>query len=350
MRILLTADPELPVPPQLYGGIERIVALLVEGLVEKGFEVGLVAHRESTASASRFFPWPGDRSQRLLDTVRNTGALRAAVKAFEPDLIHSFSRLLYTLPLLRKPLPKIMSYQRAPGARQVAWAARLAGASLTFTGCSEHICAQGRSAGGTWHAIHNCVDVEKYEFKAAVPADAPLVFLSRVERIKGAHIAIEIANRTGRRLVIAGNHGSTGEEGRYWHEEIVPRLQPGRIDYIGPVNDAQKNALLGGAAALVVPVIWDEPFGIVFAEALACGTPVISFPRGAVPEIVRDGIEGFLASDVDRACEAVDKLPAILRANCRARAEQSFSAPVMIAKYERLYIDRLCQRAKADSS
>lgn len=335
----MTADPELPVPPVLYGGIERIVAMLVEGLVEKGFEVGLVAHAESTVHAHRFFAWPGRKSQPPLDTLRNTAALHAAVKAFQPDLVHSFSRLLYALPLLITRLPKIMSYQRPPGARQVAWATRLSRRSLAFTGCSEHICEQGRRGGGTWHTVHNCVDVDKYTFQPSVAADAPLVFLSRVEKIKGAHIAIRIAREAGHRLVIAGNHGTAGEEGRYWREEILPHLEPGRVDYVGPVDDTQKNALLGGAAALVVPVLWDEPFGIVFAEALACGTPVISYRRGALPEIVRNGVEGFLATDLADACAAVKKLPTIERSSCRVRAEQLFSVPVMVEKYERLYRD-----------
>ena len=339
MRILLTADPELPVPPVLYGGIERIVAMLVEGLVEKGFEVGLVAHAESTAHADRFFAWPGRKSQQPLDTLRNTATLHSAVKAFRPDLVHSFSRLLYALPLLTTRLPKIMSYQRPPGARQVAWASRLSRRSLMFTGCSEHICEQGRKGGGTWHTVHNCVDVDRYTFQPSVAADAPLVFLSRVERIKGAHIAIRIAQEARRRLVIAGNHGTGGEEGRYWREEILPHLEPGRVDYVGPVDDTQKNALLGSAAALVVPVLWDEPFGIVFAEALACGTPVISYPRGALPEIVRDGVEGFLAVDLADACATVKNLPMIQRSSCRARAQQLFSMPVMVEKYERLYRD-----------
>lgn len=341
MRILLTADPELPVPPRLYGGIERIVDLLVTGLKARGHTVALAANPESRCNADELFGWPGAKSQRRADVLRNTTALVFAVRKFRPDILHSFSRALYLLPLLLARLPKIMSYQRHPGFTQVAWASRIGGQSLVFTGCSDHICRSGRPAGGTWHAIHNCVDLDKYDFRSAVDSDAPLVFLSRVERIKGAHTAIQIALRSGRRLLIAGNHGTAGREGEYWDREIAPYVGHGGIEYVGPVDDRQKNDLLGSAAAMVVPIEWDEPFGIVFAEALACGTPVISCARGALPEIVREGVDGFLVGDVDAGVGAVAGLSGISRAACRARAEACFSSAVVVSQYESLYASLL---------
>lgn len=338
MRILLTADPELPVPPKLYGGIERIVDLLVTGLQARSHTVGLVARRDSTCPAHQLFTWPGLNSQAKLDVLRNTSALWSAVQQFQPDLVHSFSRVLYLLPFLTSGIPKVMSYQRRPSERSVSWAAKLARGSLTFTGCSDHICCQGRAAGGVWQTIYNFVEVDKYTFQPVVASeDAPLVFLSRVERIKGAHTAIAAARRTGRRLLIAGNHATTGEEGRYWQAEVVPHLGRDGIEYIGEVNDEQKNLLLGGAAAMIVPIEWEEPFGIVFAEALACGTPVISCPLGALPEIVRHGIDGYLVNNVEEACIAIQNLYKIKRGNCRLRAEQCFSTSVIVAQYEQLY-------------
>ncbi|HXI69420.1 MAG TPA: glycosyltransferase [Verrucomicrobiae bacterium] len=344
MKILLTADPELPVPPKLYGGIERVIDVLVRELQARGHEIGLVAHRESTVVATRLFPWPGLHSQNRWDALRNTGALWRATRQFQPDVVHSFSRLAYLSPLflqssiLRLRSPRmIMSYQRQPTERQVARAARLAGPALTFTGCSEHICREGRRGGGNWHAIPNCVELGKYTFQPDVKPAAPLVFLSRVERIKGAHTAIAVAKRTGRRLTIAGNHGESGEEGRYWQKEILPYLGKDGIEYVGPVDDVQKNQLLGQAAAMLVPIEWEEPFGIVFAEALACGTPVISCPRGALPEIVREGVDGFLVNNAEQACAAVEKLPAINRADCRQRAEAKFSSGAVTERYLELY-------------
>jgi glycosyltransferase involved in cell wall biosynthesis len=337
MRILVTADPEMPVPPSFYGGIERVIYLIVTELQKRGQIVGLIAHKDSTTPADQFFPWPGLLSQKKFDVLRNTNTLWNVVKTFQPNLIHSFSRILYLFPHLFSSIPKIMSYQRQPSMHTVAWAARLASKTLTFTGCSEHISRQGRLAGGQWQAIHNCVDVNSYTFRDYTAPNAPLVFLSRIERIKGAHTAIAVARKTGKRLLIAGNHSNSGQEGNYWQEEILPNIGKDGIEYVGAVNDAQKNELLGQAAAMIVPIEWDEPFGIVFAEALACGTPVISCPRGALPEIVREGIDGFLVNNLVDACQAVENLSKIKRINCRQRAESCFSSSVIAAKYENLY-------------
>jgi glycosyltransferase involved in cell wall biosynthesis len=344
MRVMLTADPELPVPPVTYGGIERIVADLVHGLRRRGHTVGLTARAGSTAEADRCYAWPGVTSRGAWPTLKNGLALRRGVIDFRPDVLHSFSRLWYLVPLLPSRLPKVMSYQRAPSLRTTARARRLARKSLTFTGCSEYICRTGRPGGGRWEAIPNFVDPDRYTYRSAVPADAPLVFLSRVEPIKGAHLAIAVARRAGRRLLIAGNHADEGDNGRYWREEIVPHLGRDGIDYVGPVDDRQKDEMLGNAAALLVPVQWDEPFGIVFAEALACGTPVISCPRGALPEIVRDGREGFLADTVDRLVEAVGRLDEIDRAACRERVDKAFSASEVVRRYEQLY-ETVCNRS-----
>ncbi|MBE9008232.1 glycosyltransferase [Fortiea sp. LEGE XX443] len=337
MRILLTADPELPVPPKLYGGIERIVDLLVTGLQARGHTVGLVAHADSTSPANHSFSWRGKRSQNKFDALQNIITLWSAVQQFQPDIIHSFSRILYLLPLLPFDIPKVMSYQRDPSHRTTSWTVKFAKGSLTFTGCSDYICTIGGTSGGVWHTIYNCVELEKYTFQPKVASDAPLVFLSRVERIKGAHTAIAIAKKTGRSLIIAGNHGTTGEAGKYWQEEIVPHLGKDGIEYIGAVNDTQKNELLGQAAAMIVPIEWEEPFGIVFAEALACGTPIISCPRGALPEIIRQGIDGYLINSIEEAVVAVKELPNIDRYQCRQQAEKYFSASVILEQYEKLY-------------
>ena len=337
MRILLTADPELPVPPKLYGGIERIIDVLVTQLQARGHTIALVAHPGSTSPANNIFPWKGQRSQHLSDTLRNTVTLWSVVQQFQPDLIHSFSRIFYLAPLLQSTLPKIMSYQRNPSRRTTHWGAKLAKSSLTFTGCSEYICRMGQPSGGTWHPIHNCVELEKYTFQPTVADDAPLVFLSRIERIKGAHTAIAAARSTGRRLLIAGNQVNSEEGQRYWKEEIAPHVGKDGIEYVGSVNDTQKNELLGQAAAMIVPIEWNEPFGIVFAEALACGTPVISCPRGALPEIIHHGTHGYLINSLSEASSAIDKLSEINRYACRQRVEECFSSQAIVDKYEQLY-------------
>ena len=345
MRLLLTADPELPVPPRLYGGIERVVDALVRELIRRGHAVGLVAHPDSGCPADELFPWPGADSRSSADTARNALALRRAVRAFRPDALHSFSRLAYLGGLLPARLPKVMSYQRAPSPRTVAWAARLGGRSLAFTGCGGHVAAAGRAAGGTWRAIPNFVEPDRFTFVPEVPADAPLVFLSRVERIKGTHTAVAIAKAAGRRLVIAGNRPDSAGATAYWDDEIAPHLGRDGIEYVGPVDDAQKDALLRSAAAMVVPIEWEEPFGIVFAEALACGTPVISSPRGALPEIVESGRTGFLITSVAEGADAIARLGELDRSACRRRAEEEFSTGAVVGRYEALYRSLLGGRA-----
>ncbi len=337
MRILLTADPEIPVPPVGYGGIERIVDALVRHFRGAGHEVGLVAHPASRTPAARLFTWPGPRSASRLDTLRNTLLLRRAVRVFQPDVLHSFSRLGYLLPLLPTALPKVMSYQRHTGGRGLTWAARIGGRSLCFTGCSEFICRMGRPRGGTWHAIPNFVELEKMTFVPRVPADAPLVFLSRVESIKGPDLAIEVARASGRRLIIAGNRAESGPQREFWDRAIAPHLGRDGIDYVGEVDDVRKNALLGSAAAMIVPIRWDEPFGIVFAEALAAGTPVITCARGALPEIVEPGVTGCFITSAEEGAQAVLRLPQLDRAACRRAAEARFSVGPCAARYLETY-------------
>ncbi len=341
VRILLTADAELPVPPLLYGGIERIIASLCEEYSKLGHSVGLVAHRDSSVAVDFFCPWLGGSSTKRIDSFRNSTALINACRRFRPDVIHSFSRLawLWPLRLFAPKTPIVMSYQREPSSNTIRWSRRWLGDSrLRFTGCSEYIARNGLDrGGGNWSAIPNFVDLSKFDFVETVSEDAPLVFLSRIERIKGAHNAIAIAKGAKRRLIIAGNRVDDEQGSKYWNEEIAPELGRNRIEYVGAVDDVQKNKLLGQAAAMVVPIEWNEPFGIVFAEALACGTPVISSPRGALPSIIEHGREGFLINNNQEGFEAVQRLSCIDRKLCRLKAERFFSSRVVSERYIDLY-------------
>ena len=331
MRILLTADPYLPVPPVGYGGIERIVDALARRYRELGHSVGLVAQRDSRCAVDRLFPWPG------VSTLRNMLALWSAARSFKPDVLHSFSRLGYLVPLVFNSLPKVMSYQRHTGGRQISWAAGLGGASMRFTGCSEFICSMGRGSGGNWRAVPNFVEVDKIRFVQAVPESAPLLFLSRIESIKGPDLAIEIARASGRRIILAGNRAEGGREREFWETRIAGHLGKGGVEWVGEVNDSQKNRLLGEAAALIVPIQWDEPFGIVFAEALAAGTPVITCARGATPEIIDPGRTGFFVEDVASGVVAVNKIHELRRADCREAAESRFSSIICADLYLAIY-------------
>jgi glycosyltransferase involved in cell wall biosynthesis len=337
LRILMTVDPEIPVPPHHYGGIERIVDMLVRGLTEHGHEVSLLAHPASTTPA-RLFSYGGQQRSALVNAMRNTLQVWRCARALpRVSVIHSFGRLAYLAPVLRSSVAKIQSYQRHITPRSVRLGNWLGGQSLHFTACSRACMQTAGVENGSWTIIPNGVPVSRYLFRATVPDDAPLVFLGRVERIKGAHTAIEVARRTGRRLLIAGNRATSGPESAYFEQEIAPACDGTTIRYLGPVTDAQKNDLLGQAAALLFPIEWEEPFGIVMAEALACGTPVLAFPRGAVREVVEHGVNGFCGDSVDALVTAVHELGAIDRHQCRAVCEARFSDQVIVRQYERLY-------------
>jgi glycosyltransferase involved in cell wall biosynthesis len=259
------------------------------------------------------------------------------------DLIHSFGRLAALLPVLPdRRLTKIQSYQREVPWAGVAKAVRLGGPSIWFTACSSNMYradACDAIKRGRWRTVFNGVELSKYVGVPTVASDAPLVFLGRLEPIKGAHNAIAIARAANRRLVIAGNRVSTSDE--YFEREIAPHVDGDRITYVGSVDDKAKNALLGSCAALLMPIEWEEPFGIVMAEALACGTPVIGYNRGSVPEVIRDGVNGYLCRDVAEAAAAVDRLGRLNRADVRKDCEARLSSEVIVNEYESLYREAL---------
>ena len=204
---------------------------------------------------------------------------------------------------------------------------------MAFTGCSAYISNQITPYAKAY-AIYNGVDMTKYQFKKEISSHAPLVFLGRIEPIKGTHVAIEVAKKTGKKLIIAGNIPSEFQS--YFDEEIKPQLNE-QIKYIGPVNDIEKNELLGTALAFLMPILWNEPFGIVMAEAMACGTPVIGFNRGSVPEVVLNGINGFSCSNIEEMIELVLRINEIDREKVRLDAEKRFSAEVIVNDYLMLY-------------
>lgn len=334
MKIAVTADPELPVPPRLYGGIERIVDLLVRGLVARGHDVTLFAHPES-ASAGRLVPWRGRVSGSVADTGKNAFLLTKHIAGGRFDIVHSFSRVAYLMPILPLPIPKLMTYQREISARSVRLGHVLSRGSMEFCAISHRMIEGDAGRIGRWHVVYNGVDMDTYKFVSAVPPEAPLVFLGRIEPIKGPHLAIELAKRAGASLVIAGN--IPDEHRAFFDREIAPHIDTERVRYIGPVDDFQKNALLGSARALLMPILWEEPFGIVMAEALACGTPVLGFDRGAVAEVVEDGVTGFVRGEFAELTGAVGRLSEIDRRACRARAERLFSGDALVDGYTALY-------------
>jgi glycosyltransferase involved in cell wall biosynthesis len=341
LRIALTADPELPVPPVHYGGIERMIAMLARGLVSRGHQVTLFAHSHS-ATAGSLIPWPGLSSRSPTDTMRNAAILARRLCAEHFDVVHSFSRIAYLTPILPLPISKLMTYQRKISPRSIRLGNSLSRGTLWFSAISRWMMRDVEGI-GTWRLVFNGVPLATYEYRPDPGSDAPLVFLGRIEEIKGPHLAIEIAKRAGTPLVIAGN---IPLEHRGWFDRnILPHLDGERVSYVGSVNDEQKNRIFGRARALLMPILWDEPFGIVMAEAMACGTPVLGLARGAVPEVVDDGVTGFLSGDLEGLVRAVARLGEIDRAACRARVERFFSDTAVVEAYLAVYRDMLAARA-----
>lgn len=337
LQIALVADPYIPVPPKHYGGIERVLAFLVEGLVERGHEVTLWAAPESDVPAEIVeygSPPHFGRTDRLKEFGQVAGGLLRRYREF--DLVHSFGRLAGLLPLFPTRARLIQSYQRDITPNRIEWAARLAGDDLVFTACSTNS-RRNVSHLGHWETIYNGVRLSDFTFTPEVEDDAPLVFLGRIERIKGTHTAIEVARATGRKLVIAGNVVEDAPHRQFFDEEVAPHLNDERIEYVGPVDDVQKNDLLGRAAAFLMPIEWEEPFGIVMAEALACGAPVVGFRRGSVPEVVEHGVSGFVCDTTEEMVDAVNRVGTLSRAAARARCENHFSDTVIVDAYEDLY-------------
>lgn len=339
MRVLLVMDPFIKVPPDHYGGIERVVSDLADGLHARGHDVTLWAAPGSRTDARlRTFGREGEwtRWSNVRNVATLTGWFWAA--AGSVDVVHNFGRLAYLAGILRSDVPKVQTYMRTVNPANMRLVNSVGARRLHFTAVSDAIRRTGAPGGGDWSVIYNCARPELYTARYDVdPAAAPLVFLGRLDRCKGAHAAIAVAKLLSRRLIIAGNVSSMAHEQAYFREELEPQFDGDLVDYIGPVDNARKNALLGSAAALLSPIEWEEPFPVILPEALLCGTPVIAFHRGGMPEGIDHGRTGFLCDTVDEMADCVKALPRIDRRVCRAEGERRFSDDAIIGEYVSLY-------------
>jgi len=339
VRVLLLMDPYIKVPPEQYGGIERVVADLADGLARSGHDVTLWAAPGSHVNG-RVVAFGREGEWTRWSNLRNalTLARRFLAGRARFDVIHNFGRLAYLAPVLARDVPKIQTYMRTVNPANMATARRLGARRLHYTAVSAAIRDTGRPGGGQWSVIYNCAVPERYPFAADTdPATAPLVFLGRLDRCKGAHHAIAVARRLQRRLIIAGNVSPLPHEQHYFNDEIAPQIDGTLVTYIGPVDDEQKRTLLGQAAAMLLPIEWEEPFPVVLPESMLCGTPLIAFRRGGVPEGIDHGRTGFLCDRVDEMAALVGQLATIDRGVVRAEAVRRFSDAAIVGEYERLY-------------
>jgi glycosyltransferase involved in cell wall biosynthesis len=340
MRVLIITDPGILVPPVGYGGIERIVADLAVEYTKMGCAVDLLTTKGSyiegcIVNSIGVVGFPPTKYVMYTSILRSW--LFLIKKRNEYDLIHNFGRLLYLFPVLNTKNRKIQSYQREITSRNAEMVLKFNPTNLAFTGCSLNLITRAKPK-GYWKGVHNCVVFNKFQLTCGDNiSNAPLVFLGRIERIKGCHTAIEVAKAAGKKLIIAGNISKLPEEIHYFDNEIKPHIDGVNVEFVGEVNDVQKNELLGKSLAFLMPIEWNEPFGIVMIEAMACGTPVIAFPYGSVPEVVEEGITGFVVKDKEEMIKAVGEINKIDRSLCRQTAEKRFDVSVIAKQYLSLF-------------
>lgn len=336
MKILIIMDPGILIPVTGYGGIERIIELLAKEYLRMGHEVHLFV--TSGSNIPGCFMHPFGRSGFPPKKIDARMAILEAWKFLWPkrnhfDLIHNFGRLIYLLPVLNCRVKKIMSYQREITKKNIIIFNRLPNKNMYYTGCSTDL-IQRNYLPGNWTTIYNCCDFNFYKLNKDLEIDsAPLIFLGRIERVKGCHTAINIAKATNHQLIIAGNISSLNDEKLYFETEVKPLIDGKQIKYVGTLNDFQKNDFLGKSKALLMPIEWNEPFGIVMVEAMACGTPVLAFSRGAVNEVIEEGITGFKVDNLEDMCKATKMLKEIDRSNCREKAMLKFNISEVAAQY-----------------
>ncbi|WP_316824786.1 glycosyltransferase [Pedobacter miscanthi] len=334
MRILLIMDPGIAVPPPNYGGHERLVHMFAEEYTRLGHEVTLLAGPDSKISGQTITfginNLQRSKFQKLKELFKAWKYLFSNRNNFE--LIHNFGRLAYLIPILNSPAKKIMTYGRPVSKKGIKIVTALPNQNLIFTACSNYCVSTGNVA-GRWETVYNAIDFSKYNLVQQVNRDAPLIFLGRMDKIKGLHTAIEVALETENILLIGGNIPNTADNLNYFKEHVEPKFDGKQIIYLGPLNDEQKNHYLGQAKALLFPIEWDEPFGMVMVEAMACGTPVIGFKRGSVNEVITNGKNGFIVENKEAMIQTLQKIIAIDRPACRTFTLSKFDVSIIAKHY-----------------
>jgi len=318
------------VPPRHYGPWERVVSILTEGLVARGLEVSLFATADSVTTARLHAVVPrGYSEDSSIDPKVHEGLHIASAfeRAADFDVLHNhfdFLPLTYSR-LVSTPVVTTIHGFSSERIVPVFKAYNDIGHYVAISEADRH--PDLTYAATIYHGI------PLNEFTLRTERGDYLLFFSRIHPDKGAREAVELARRTGQKLVIAG----IVHDEAYFRSWVEPFVDGERIRYIGSVGPAERDALLGGAAALVHLVGFDEPFGLSVVEAMATGTPVIAYSRGSLPELIVDGVTGFLVADLRAAEEALERLASLDRRACRAHVEARFSAERMVYEYIQLY-------------
>jgi len=332
VKIALVAPPFIAVPPADYGGTELFIAQLAEGLQAAGVEVVVYANGESTVNVERRWTyersqWPikVDQNNWLKELDHTSWAMQDAVHSC--DIIHLHSPVgLHASRFI--PTSVICTLHGPHDARLTALYTRYP--DVHYVCISEFQCSQEPMP----HlcTIHHGIDLSLYQ-----PHEKKqhyLSFIGRIAPIKGTHIAIDVAKRTGIPLKIAGDIQPQYRD--YFEARVKPHLDGKLVEYLGLADLAAKNELLGNSMAMLFPIQWNEPFGLVMVEAMACGTPVLALSGGSVKEIVRDGISGYVCRSVLQLASRATNLqlsPLVVR----QYVEEHFSLARMVARYIELY-------------
>ena len=333
MRIALVAPPFIPVPPPGYGGTELFIATLAEGLLERGHQVVVYANGESHGPfevralyPTGEWPPPSGVAGQFLNLTHYSWAVRDAASNCDVIHINDVSGVFFSpyvpqpvVLTLHHPHEELLSNQYAQYP------------DVTYIAISD--AQRRRERMPRLVTVHHGIDCAGYRVRE--DKDEFMAFLGRIAPCKGVDVAIEIARRSGVPLKIAGQVQSFFQD--FWERDVKPHIDGRLIEYVGEADLALKNDILGRARALLFPIQWEEPFGLVMLEAMACGTPVIAFDRGAVREVIVHESTGWICHDVDEMVDVVADLPAMPARVCRHHVEQHFSLQRMTVSYERLY-------------
>jgi glycosyltransferase involved in cell wall biosynthesis len=335
MHIAQIAPLAESVPPELYGGTERVVSALTEELVRRGHRVTLFASGDSRTGAT-LVPIT-ERALRLDPEVLDHNAytmLQLGMvfdRAGEFDLIHNHLDY-YALPFARFVRTPVVTtlHGRLDLPDLPAFYRRYREAPLVSISDSQ----REPLAWANWAAtVYNGMDLAPYTFSAR--QGEYFAFIGRISPEKNLEGAITVARRTGIPLRIAAKVDKVDQD--YYEAEIRPLIDGRLVEYIGEISDAEKGAFLAPAYALLFPVAWPEPFGLAMTEAMACGTPVLALRHGSIPEVVADGVTGFVRDTEEELAVAAWQIPALDRHACRRRVEEHFSAAAMADGYEAVY-------------
>lgn len=334
LRIAVIAPPFFPLPPRGYGGIERVVSQLVEGLVTAGHNVTLFAAPGSVTNARLVTPLdeppPLGDPAGLPDEILHAATAYFAADSF--DVIHDHTGVGPALAAMLEQAPPVVHTLHGPWTEPNRHLLGLISQRVHLVAIS---CAQRAANPQIRYAgvVHNGIDLSAYPFNPH--KDDFLVFVGRISPEKRPEVAIDIARRTGLPLAMVIKVSEPAERD-YWNQIVAPRLHPGVEVFEQPPHEVKVD-LIGRARAMIFPIDWPEPFGLVMPEALACGTPVIARSLGSAPEVIVDGVTGFLCRDVDEMVDAVGASADLEPQSCRAHAERHFSAEAMVAGYEQIY-------------